>query len=161
MAVLARIKSLDLRQLFVLSGVFLLRPLYTVPTYRATRETVEFCNSRFGKKHHENNRANAVRHALWNFLICERCFKISTSTEKAISWSKKITDLHEKISPNDELEKMMDLHNNKIGRVLYKNDPQGKPAVFDTLLRMMGEAKKVQNVREISNAGNKLVYIHN
>ena len=39
--------------------------------------------------------------------------------DSIISWTKEITDWHEDFSPNKELARAMDLHNNFIGRELF------------------------------------------
>jgi hypothetical protein len=116
-----RIAGLNFRELVVLCVLFLRRPLYLLPTYKATNKTVEISDLLYGNLHHEDNRTNAFRHALWNYLICKYCLKVAGSVEKAMSWTKKITDLHERLAPNEDLAKMMDLHNNRIGRELFLN----------------------------------------
>lgn len=159
MAIWAKAKTLDLRQFLTLSLAFALKPRYIYPTYKATKETVAICNRLFGSKHHEDNRTNAFRHALWNFKICERCYRTLGSEEKAVNWSRKITDLHENLFPNEDLARIMDLHNNRIGRVVFLNsinqtvDPIGK------LEEKMKEAVKVKTKEEVENATNKLVFL--
>lgn len=46
------------------------------------------------------------------------CCKIS-SPEKSLNWTKRITDLHEDLFPNEALQTKMDLHNNEIGRQYF------------------------------------------
>ncbi len=159
MAIAQKIKNLNFGQFFSLSKVFILNPLYIIPTYKATKKTINISNDSFGKKHHFDNRTNSFRHALWNFLICKHCFKISNSSEKAVLWAKKITDLHEKLSPNEELAKIMDLHNNKIGRELFSINPKGKLDAVPVLKKMMDEAVQIKSLEEIKNAKTTLVFI--
>lgn len=159
MAIRARIQSLDFRQLFILSGVFISKPWYIIPTYRATRQTVKICNSHFGKLHHKNNKTNAFRHALWNFLIAKNCFKVSGSVEKAIRWSKRITDLHEDLSPNPELARKMDLHNNAVGRRIFKDTYDSRIDIIGVLKIRMEEAQMVRKHIDLEKAGHKLVYM--
>lgn len=155
MAVWAKIKNLNPREFLILSIVFIQKPKFILPTYKATRKTVKICNKLFGKKHHKNNRTNAYRHALWNYLISEACYKVSGSLEESVEWSKKITDLHEKISSNKELARIMDLHNNKIGRQLFeKNHSDENMDIFRVLKQKMEEAKKVETIEEIKNEKN-------
>ena len=52
------IKRFKLRQLFVLSKTLLLNPVYILPTYSATKETLKICDEKFGEAHHQNNKAN-------------------------------------------------------------------------------------------------------
>lgn len=158
MAIAARIKSLKYRQFLVLSKIFISKPLFTIPTLQATKETVKVCDDLFQHRHHGHNRTNAFRHALWTFLLCEKCYKVSKSEEKCASWAKKISDLHEKLSPNEVLEKEMDLHNNKVGIDLYLYNPR-ESNISSVLKKMMEEAIPVKSKPEIENSGGKLVYI--
>lgn len=159
MAIGKRITSLNFKELVVLSGIFLRHPLYLFPTYRATNRTVKISNRLYGQLHHKDNRTNAFRHALWNYLICKYCLSIAGSMEKAVNWSKKITDLHERLSPNAGLAKAMDLHNNRIGRELFLNSFGKYEDVVPLLVQKTNEAVKVRIVREIEEVREKLVYI--
>lgn len=91
-------------------------PLYTWPSIKATRKTVAICDQEFGNAHHKNGRENAFRHALWNILLIHYCRKWYPSDSRAKAWAKKITDWHENFSPNGDLAKAMDIHNNRVGR---------------------------------------------
>lgn len=157
MLILSKISKMNFRQLWVLIKVLVTRPLFIIPTYKATRETIRICNQRFGKAHHKDTRANAFRHALWNFLICEKCNEVSTSAENAVYWSEKVTNLHELLSPNRKIARKMDLHNNFIGRDLYLRQPAVD--IIASLEKMMKEALKVYSAEEIEKAGKKLVYL--
>lgn len=159
MAIVAGIKSLNFRQFFKLAKTLIFKPFFIVPTYKATRKTVKVCNTHFGEKHHKNNSTNAFRHALWNFLICEKCYKVSNSIEKASLWAEKITSLHELLSPNRELPKIMDLHNNRIGRELFERNASNSMDIIPLLKEMMGNALQVYTVEEIETAQNRLVFI--
>lgn len=155
MEVWTKIKNLNPQEFFILSKIFLLKPQFILPTYRATIKTIRICDKRFGKKHHKNNRTNAYRHALWNFLIAEECYKIGGSVEESLDWSKKITDLHENLSPNKELSRIMDLHNNKIGRQLFEEYHSTENRdILQVLEEKMNKAKKVDTVEEIENEKN-------
>jgi hypothetical protein len=159
MAIWARIKSLDLRQFMLLSRAFITNPRYIIPTFKATKKTVEICDISFGKKHHEDNPTNAFRHALWNFIICEKCYRVSGSLEKTIFWTKKITDLHENLFPNNPLAKEMDLHNNFVGRELFKAHLGKEPDPVEILNKLMLKAEKVKSIEEIKMSKNNLVYV--
>lgn len=84
---------------------------------------------------------------------------VTNSEETALAWSKKITDLHEKLSPNSEIARNMDLHNNLVGRNLFVEKLASKENIQQILEQMLKEAIKVGKVQEIKLAGNKLVYI--
>ena len=154
-----RLRNLSFKNFFILGGVFILKPFLIVPTYKGTKKTISTCNDCFGKKHHGDTRSNAFRHALWNYLICEQCFEIAGSIEKAINWSKRITDLHEDLSPNSKLAKEMDLHNNRIGRDLFAENHKIQLDHVEELQKMTRNAVKISSVEDIKAAKNELVYI--
>ena len=79
--------------------------------------------------------------------------------EKAIAWSKRITDLHENLSPNSKLAKEMDLHNNKIGRDLFAENHKIQLDHVEKLRKMTRNAVKISSVEDIKAAKNELVYI--
>lgn len=159
MAVWARVKSLDLRQLITLSKAFALQPGFIMPTYKATKETLEICDLNFGKHHHGDNITNAFRHALWNYQICKRCLSTSGSVEKAVKWSEKITGLHEKLFQNDLLSETMDLHNNRVGREVFQANCSAKFEAVNYFMKKMAVAIKVSSLEEIELAQENLVYI--
>lgn len=157
MLIRSKLSSMNFRQLWVLTKVLIKKPLFIIPTYKATKETIIICNRKFGKEHHKDTRANAFRHALWNFLICQKCSEVSKSENSAATWSEKVTNLHELLSPNREIARKMDLHNNFIGRNVYLQNPD-----VDIILKldqMIQEAIKIKSAEDITNAGNKLVFL--
>lgn len=159
MSILESFKNLRRKQLFSLGKVLILHPKFIIPTWSATRETIKICDNKFGKEHHKNSPANAFRHALWNFLICEKCYRISGSSEKALEWSKRITDLHEELSPNRTPERNMDLHNNRIGRKLFEEH------IFEALdiqMLLMEKTKKAihhDKMNDFNSQKDILVYL--
>lgn len=159
MGILERFKNLGYREIFLLAGIFISHPKYISPTLRATKSTMEICDSFFGSQHHGNNKANAFRHALWNYLLCEKTFAVSKSADKAVEWAKRITDLHEKLSPNPELEKIMDLHNNYVGRNLFLTFAGKKEKIEEILMNKMKFGLQVNSGQEIGLAGENLVFI--
>ncbi len=146
-------------EMVTLTGIFIFSPRNFLPTLRAPKNTRKNCNVRYGELHHSNDRTNAYRHALWNLLICEECFKVTGNVEKAVNWAGKITDLHEELSPNLSLEKAMGLHNNRIGREIFKESIFDKKNSGELLDKKMGEAVKIDNIIELQNWENHLVFI--
>ncbi len=162
MAIWNRIKSLNIKQLFLLAKTFVVNPLYFFPTHRATLQTVQICDKHFGKAHHKNNVSNAFRHALWNILIAKNVYPKNDSVEKSLEWAKEMTDLHEKLAPNAKLEMKMDLHNNEVGRILFKKhnlQSEDKEAIVSVLKNKMETAVEVSSVEEIEKNKNEFVYI--
>jgi len=141
--------------------IFLRHPLNFIPSVLATYECVEICNEHYGKLHHKNNVTNAFRHALWNYLIAKKCSSWRRNKQKAIRFAQKITDWHEEFSPNQPLDKHMDLHNNIIGRKLFiLNDEKATEDFVVVLKRKVSEAKKITALEEIKLHRNDLVYIN-
>jgi len=157
MTIWARIRRLKFKEIFILLKLFLPNPFYIFPTYRATRETMEICNRLFGKKHYQDNRENAFRHAYWNFLIAEKVFIKNNSVEESVIWAKKITDLHERLAPNKALAQAMDLHNNEVGRTLFSNNPEEN--AVEKLQDLMNSAVKINDVDLSKLDKNQLVFI--
>ncbi|GAA4275087.1 hypothetical protein U6A24_17110 [Aquimarina gracilis] len=154
------VKQFSYRQLFKLSLLGAQKPLYINPTLRATRQTINICDSLYKDSHHKNGKANAFRHALWNVLICRNIFKFSKNEAKSIDWAKKITDLHEKLMKNEPLAEMMDLHNNEIGRQYFERlKHRSEEEIVDFLNGLTKNAKKITEIRAIEKHKNDLVYI--
>lgn len=164
MAVWNRIKNLSIKQLFLLGKTFIVKPLYFFPTHRATLKTVQICDKLFKKAHHKNEVSNAFRHGLWNVLIAKNVFSKNNSVEKSLEWAKTITDLHEKMAPNNTLEMMMDLHNNEIGRSLFTEKQMqhmDEEKIIDVLKEKMETAVKVSSIEEMEKYKCEFVYIEN
>lgn len=162
MAIWNRVKSLSIKQLFLLGKTFIVNPLYFFPTHRATLKTVQMCDKLFGKAHHKNNVTNAFRHALWNILIAKNIYQKNNSVEKSVEWAKKVTDLHEKLAPNAELEMIMDLHNNEVGRNIFaekqmQNNDENE--IISELKEKMKSAVKVSSIDEMEENKREFVYL--
>ncbi|MDN3595841.1 DUF6973 domain-containing protein [Zunongwangia endophytica] len=137
--------------------LFLPKPSYIFPIYKATRETLKSCDRLFGKKHYRDTQENAFRHAYWNFLIAEKLFRRNNSVEKSLNWTKKITDLHERLAPNKKLAQFMDLHNNEVGRKIFSNNPEDN--AVSKLQYMMTSAVKISEPIALKLDKNQLVFI--
>ena len=154
------VEGLNFKQLFSLAGWFLKHPLFMICTVRATILTFKISQREFPNIHGLHNKANAFRHALWNVLIAKSCCKLDKDLKNVLNWTKEITDWHEEFSPNEELMKAMDLHNNKIGRFFFSdNQKKGLQDLVNQLLLKLNEAKKISTVSEITTLNNYLIYI--
>ncbi|MBZ9730428.1 hypothetical protein LB467_12100 [Salegentibacter sp. JZCK2] len=147
------------KELFSVSKVFIRKPRYIFPTYKATIQTIKICDELYKKEHHNNGKENAFRHALWNYLICKKCYHISGSVEVVRNWSDHITGLHEKLSPNEKLAKAMDLHNNRIGQQVFKEDDNSTEEIIALIQQKMEQAVKLSEEKFPEGIQNKLVYI--
>nr|WP_236642024.1 hypothetical protein [Dokdonia sinensis] len=121
-----------------------------MPTIRGTRKTVATCDELYGKKHHKNGPENAFRHALWNVLIVRRSLDKNLPLDKSLAWAKTITDWHEDFSPNSDLARAMDLHNNRVGRDLIAEFPkESEDFLVGQLLKMVPLSRHVLSVAEV------------
>ena len=155
-----QLRSLDISALWALTALCLRHPLRVFPTIRATRKCVAACDEHFGKRHHRNSPANAFRHALWNYYIAMECSKKDTRHNKILGWTQKITEWHEVFSKNDVLAREMDLHNNRIGRLLFEQDPNMQPEQIIALLKSKLMASvKVTATNELQSV-DKLMFVH-
>ncbi len=154
------LQRLSLREFFQLTGLMLRNPLFIVPTLKATKVTIEICKTMYRDTHHLHGQANAFRHALWNVLICRKTFKITKNVDKSIIWSKKVTNLHEELAPNKPLEKAMDLHNNKIGRMFFKTlKDSSEDEIIVFLQERAQNGKKIIQIEDILDHQSHLVYL--
>lgn len=154
------IKGLNFKQLFSLTVWFLKHPIFMICTVRATVLTFRISQREFPNIHGLHGKANAFRHALWNILIASKCHKIDKNLESVLNWTKEITDWHEYFSPNEELMRNMDLHNNRIGRDFYKSNLNNKLDDLERkLMSKLSDAVLVTSVEEIERIENDLVYL--
>lgn len=154
------LRNLNFHQLLMLGKLFLKNPRYAVPTLVATKHCMRIATREYGEKHHLDNKANAFRHALWNLLILRSCLKWNSNLEKAMQWSKTITDWHEEFSPNPAIEKAMDLHNNEIGRNLFlETKSLSEEELINFLKQKATKAKRIFNVEDCEHYKNEMVFI--
>lgn len=158
------IKTLNFKQLLGLTKIFFRHPLMIYPTIKATVVCYRISDKLYPGLHHLNNEANAFRHALWNALLVKEAIKWNKNLPKAVLWAKKITDWHEHFSPNQPLEKMMDLHNNEIGRKLFEELYINKKVVKrEEIIKLIKDkasnSKKIESLKEIKNFKNNLVHL--
>lgn len=147
-------------QLFGLLWLFLKNPVYTLPTIFATKRCMNIAYREYGSKHHLSNKANAFRHALWVILIIKRCLKWRNDEEKAKTWAKTFTDWHEDFSPNEPLERTMDLHNNHVGISFFEEiKDKSEAEIVSFIKQKASEAVQIKTVEDIGKLKNELVYI--
>lgn len=154
------LKGLRFKQLASLIGLFFKHPLFMFSTVRATLITMRIAQKEFPDIHGNHNKANAFRHALWNILIAKKCARFSKNTNSILDWTKQITDWHEEFSPNEELAKTMDLHNNKIGRDLFVAlSDKTTSEIVEQIKDQLEHSVKIVNSKDVQQYSHQLVYI--
>ncbi|MFY0629214.1 MAG: hypothetical protein JXR05_02465 [Flavobacteriaceae bacterium] len=133
-----------------------------ISTVRATFNVISVSQKEFPDIHGGLNKANAFRHALWNVFIAIECSKFSKNVEAVLKWAKDFTDWHEEFSPNEELARVMDLHNNLIGRELYRKAVNRDKNHWITLMKEeLVNAVLIASVDAVDKYPNQLVYLEN
>jgi len=85
---------------------------------------------------------------------------ITQNDLKSVNWTQKFTDLYEKVTQNDILDEMMDLHNNEVGRIAFlQKNHLNHDEIIDYLLKMTQNALKIEEIHDLSKLKNRLVYI--
>ncbi|GMN07720.1 hypothetical protein MTsPCn5_31090 [Croceitalea sp. MTPC5] len=160
MNILRTLKRIDFPTFWSLLRLCLRYPLLPYPTIVATKACLKVSTQYFGKAHYQNTAANAFRHAYWNYLIAKLCTKWSKNEKRVLLWTKAITDWHENAFKNRELAKLMDLHNNRIGRTVFKeNSKQPVEKITTLLLEMTKDSVLISSKEALAQNPNNLVHL--
>lgn len=143
-----------------LGGLFVKNPILLFQFIRATKKTLTVSQSIFGYAHQGTGKANAFRHAYWNLQICFKNQKILKNKQKSVFWCEKVTFFYEKVSKNKELDRAMDVHNNRIGQQLFMEFFSENEAFFvEKLKKLTQNAKKIENIEQIHLFPKNLVHL--
>ena len=154
------LKRISFPKLIGFGVIFLKKPFLIIPTWKATKHTYEFCQKEYGNEQNKNGKANAFRHAYWNYKICKNSLKFTKNTQKSAKWTQKVVDYYEKVTRNEALDRAMDIHNNAIGRMLFlANFDVNEQQMTKNLQKLAKKAVKVTKIEEIKHFDNQLVYI--
>jgi hypothetical protein len=154
------LKRLNFSQLLQLLGITLGAPIRMIKTAWATKVCIQICNREFGQTHHLHNRANAIRHALWNILIIKSLYGKRSNMVAIMAWAEKITSWHEDFSVNEPLERAMDLHNNEVGRKWFSDYKfASEKEIVNSLKQRATKARQIQDVTDVRGAYGRLVFI--
>ena len=136
------------------------RPFFMLPTLKATKDCLKISSANYGRQHQKNGRANAFRHAFWNYLIAKRCLDWNKKEKVVLQWAKKVTDWHETAFQNKELAKRMDLHNNEVGRFIFEQNTENtEEEIIELLKQKASESIKIDENSKFSELKNQLVHI--
>ena len=156
------LKHITIRSFWSLLKLGLRYPLFAYPTFKATKTCLSVSTQYFGRAHYQNTPANAFRHAFWNYLIAMKCTKWSKNISSILTWTKAITDWHEDAFRNRELARLMDLHNNAIGRSIFLNNHHKTiEEATSLLLNMTDTSVLIEHKDELHENALNLVHISN
>lgn len=154
------IKRLNFQELLSLTGITLGSPIRMFKTAQATKTCMQICNREFGQTHHLHNRANAIRHALWNILILKRIYSERSNMVSMLKWTEKITTWHEDFSVNLPLERAMDMHNNAVGRYMFSEMKfMSEKEIVEKLKQKAQLARQIVDVNDTKRYFGQLVYL--
>lgn len=155
--ILKTIKVGQVKQLIIW---FFKHPFFLLSAVFATVQTLRIAQQEFPNIHGKHNKANAFRHALWNILIAKKCRKFSNHLPKVMNWTTTFTNWHEDFVINEDLPRLMDLHNNAIGRKLFLAWKDQNVEGLVRLLKIeLNNAKKINAKRELESLNRILVYL--
>lgn len=155
-----KIKRISFIKLVSFGFLLLKKPLLIIPIFKATKLALQTSQKLYGNAHNKNGKANAFRHAYWNFLICQKTLKFTKNKEKSANWTQKVVDFYEKVTKNDVFDTEMDFHNNAFGRNYFLSIFEEKTEEIVNFFKKSAQnAKNVTKIEEIRNFKNELVYI--
>lgn len=160
MALMDIIKTIKVGQVKQLVIWFFKRPFFLLSAVFATVQALKIAQQEFPNIHGKHNKANAFRHALWNILIAKNCRKFSNHLPKVMNWTTTFTNWHEDFVINEELPRLMDLHNNAVGRKLFLAWKDENASAITHLLKIeLANAKLIRTKTDFDNVNNCLVYL--
>ncbi|MGK0413953.1 MAG: hypothetical protein ACJA1B_002171 [Polaribacter sp.] len=153
------LKNLNATYIIGMLSLLIKHPLFAIATVYGSLVAYRITQNQFPKIHSGENKANAFRHAIWNILIAKKCTLFSKNEKTILSWTKKVTDLHEELAPNQFLSKKMDLKNNEIGRQWFLNlRAKSLKEIKDFLLGKLDDAIRINETSKIEEINN-LVFL--
>ncbi|MCG2793848.1 MAG: hypothetical protein L6262_09930 [Weeksellaceae bacterium] len=118
------LRSLTFNKLLKVFSIGIRHPLFAFLYTYASLKAFAKAKELYPASSSNSGIGNAFRHAYWCCLVMMYFCKIS-SPEKALTWCKRLTAMHEDLFPNKALETKMDLHNNRVGMDYFMSLLQG------------------------------------
>ncbi len=155
-----RIKKLSIPSLIGFGWILIRSPHLILPVYKVTQKTMQISNERYGKAHFYSGKANAFRHALWNYLLCQKVNSIINNPIRSSIFTECLVNYYEKVTQNEAMERMMDLHNNEIGRMIFLSTlKENQEKMIDFIQKQAKNAQKVSKIESFQEFMNQLVYL--
>lgn len=137
------------------------KPQLILPTAWATIQSIVYSENYFYEAHGGRGIANAFRHAAWNLLIAKNA-SFYTNEQSAVEWAEFITDMHEECFPNEAFDNQMDLHNNRVGREVFRELRAKNMKTTREMMQFLKEKSKsgvgLTDEPEFANHPNEMVY---
>jgi len=155
-----RLRKLSPGTLWKLLLLLARRPLLIAPTVGATRKTFRTTTRIYGRAQGASGPANAFRHACWNVLLAARCYSTLRDLQASVDWAKRVTDTHEQLIVNPEMDRLMDMHNNEVGRkVFLSNYKENEAFLIKMVEKMTKNAQKFDKNEQISPPKDRLIFL--
>jgi Domain of unknown function (DUF6973) len=156
-----RIKKLSIPSLIGFGWILIRSPLLIVPVYKVTQRTMQISDERYGRAHFYSGKANAFRHALWNYLLCNKVHSIINDPIRSVSFTERLVNYYEKVTQNDEMDRTMDRHNNEFGRNVFLSKINEKEQnMIDFIHNRAETGQKITNIDDFGQFSEQLVYLH-
>jgi len=104
--------------------LLLWNPWNVSPTKQASDDASNEARRQWPKDQYQT-KADAFRHAFWNILLAKRI---------SLTWAEKYTNAHEACHQGN-LDKAMDLHNNYVGRTIYKSYSTKSESLLSSIVK--------------------------
>lgn len=155
-----KLKRISFVKLIKFGFLLIQKPLLIFPILNATKMALKTSQKLYGNAHNRNGKANAFRHAYWNFIICQKTLKFTKNKQKSTIWTEKVVNYYEKVTKNAPLDTAMDFHNNAFGRNHFLTHIEQKMNEIEQFFQISAEkAQKITKIEEIEDFKNQLVYI--
>jgi hypothetical protein len=134
--------TLNLRETLIISRRPALISEYKKAAITAWDYTKKNWSSFYKDLNFTDNRADAYRHIIWNYLLCkyfadpQKTIGRITNITECTNYVKELTDAHENYT-NNELSHAMDFHNNYIGRYLFETKANYKKSCLFCITRLI------------------------
>lgn len=159
--IFSTLKNLTVNLTWKMVRALLSKPQLILPTAWATIQSIVYSENYFYEAHGGRGIANAFRHAAWNLLIAKNA-SFYTNEQSAVEWAKFITDMHEECFPNEAFDKQMDLHNNRVGREVFRELRAKNMKTTKEMMQFLKEKSKsgvgLTDESEFANHPNEMVY---
>lgn len=122
---------------------------------------MQISDERYGKAHFYSGKANAFRHALWNYFLCKKVNAILKDPVGSVSFTERLVNYYEKVTQNDMMDRTMDLHNNQFGRDIFLTHlSENDQKLIDFIQMKANNAQKVTHLDHFREFTDQLVYLH-